>query len=350
MAKTRTVSNHLKSRLVTGTLIIWGLAICAIGLISIEYFSTRHSVWLVAVIALVVTCVLSLLLLISGLSVLQCLETLELWIVDAARTEVVQPVPNLPFLNKSTEPIFRACNALAARLKVDSYRRFQFVDRLAHDMRSSLASIQGYAEVLEDYNAGIEGASLQTYARIITNQTYRLVKMVDDTQTAACISEDRLSLEFKPVRPAVLLPVIIAEARTKNVREISYQDDMKDCLIQGDPYRLREMVSKLIEIAVSFSKSSVSIHALIEDEQAGSWVKIQVEDHGNGLSKPELTALIHPFEVGMDHITSPIFCHSMSFYIMKAIVDGHKGRLDVQSQPGQGTTYTILLPVQELNQ
>jgi len=350
MTKSQTVATHLKSRLITGTIIIWGLVITAMVAIIIEYFSTRHSILLLAVGLLAGTCAISLVMLVFILPVLQCLDTLEVWVSESARKGVVQPIALAPFQKKSVEPILRSCNALSARLKVDSYQRVKFADRLAHDMRSSLASIQGYAEVLVDYHVGLEGASLQSYGKIIANQTNRLVKMIEDAQTATCISEGQLSLEFEPVKPCALLDALIGEARKKNVREIIYQDDLGDYLISGDSFRLREMMSKLIENALSFSTSYVSIHSLVEEDQAGRWVKISVEDHGNPLSETELNALYHPYDPPRDQKTSPIFHSSMSFYIIKAIVDSHNGKMSIQSQPGLGTTYIILLPVQKVNE
>jgi two-component system phosphate regulon sensor histidine kinase PhoR len=221
------------------------------------------------------------------------------------------------------------------------------MERLAHDMRSSLASIQGFAEVLVDYHVGVEGASLPTYGKIIVSQTYRLAKMVDDALTSTCISGNQLRLEFEPVKPGALLAALIDEARQRDVREIKCQDELGDILIAGDTFRLREMLSKLIDNALSLSTSYISVHALVEEDQAGNWVKINVEDHGNGLTESEITVLFHPFEPVKDHKTSPIFLSGLSFYIIQAIVEGHRGKLDVKSQPGQGTTYSILLPIQK---
>jgi signal transduction histidine kinase len=225
-----------------------------------------------------------------------------------------------------------------------------FMERLAHDMRSSLASIQGYAEVLVDYHVGVEGASLQTYGKIIVGQTYRLAKMIEDAVTSTCISGNQLRLEFEPVRPGTLLAALIDEARKKDVREIRYLDELGDVLIAGDTFRLREMLSKLIDNALSLSTSYVSIHALVENDQAGNWVEINVEDHGNGLTESEMNVLFHPFEPVKDHKTSPIFLSGLSFYIIQAIVEGHKGKLTVKSQPGQGTTYLLLLPIQKVKE
>jgi signal transduction histidine kinase len=350
MAKSQTVSSHLKNRLVTGTLIFWGSIVIAIVSILIEYFSTHHPVLLLAVFAIVVTCLISLAMLFFILPVLDCLNMLELWMNGAPGNEVIAPIQDSPFLNKSTEPFFRACNAFAARLRDDSFRRIQFVERLAHDMRSSLASIQGYGEVLIDYHIGIEGASLQSYGRIITNQTYRLVKMVEAAQTATCILEGRLRLEREPVNLGTLLSALIAEARCNNIREIKYQDDLGECVITGDSFRLHEMISKLVDNALSLSTSYIFIHAQVDRDQSESWVKINVEDHGHALSIPEIDALLHPFELSKEHKTSPMFRNSLSFYIIKAIVDGHNGRLILEPQPGEGTTYTILLPFQKINE
>jgi len=224
------------------------------------------------------------------------------------------------------------------------------VERLAHDMRSSLASIQGYAEVLQDYSIGVEGASLQTYGKIIASQTYRLGKMIEDARTASCISDDFLRVEFESVRPCVLLDVLVTEARKNNIREIRYQNDLGECIIAGDTYLLRDMINKLIDNALTFSHSYISIRALVENGPSGSWAKIVVEDNGSGFSETELNALFRPFDPPKDRKTSPIFHSSLSFYIIKAIVDGHKGKLDVKSQPGQGTTYTIDLPVQKVKE
>ena len=345
MAKFQTVSNYLKKRLVIGTIIIWGLGITSIAAVLFDYFATRHSILLVVVGLLVGVCVINLVLLYFVLPVLHGIDVLELWIKDGANAGILQPIPQSPYL-KLIEPIFQACNALQTQLKLRGSRRIQFVERLAHDMRSSLASIQGYAEVLVDYHVGVEGASLQTYGRIIANQTYRLVKIVEDAETATCIAENRLSLEFEPIRLNALLDALIAEASKQNAREIVYQDDMGDCMVLGDSYRLREMISKIIENALVSTTSYVSIHTQIEEAQTGSWVKINIEDHGNPLSNAEINTIFNPFEAPKSHKTSPVFRSSLSFYIIKGIVESHNGKLSVQSLPGHGTTYTILLPVQ----
>jgi signal transduction histidine kinase len=349
MGKSQTVSQYIKSRLAKETIFILGLVVSAITIISIVYFFTRQSILLLAVAFLAGTCVINLIVFISLQPVLHDLKTLELWITDASQPGVVQPVINSPFPNKSIEPLFRACNTLASRLKGDSYRRVQFVDRLAHDLRSSMASIQGYAEVLVEYHIGIEGASLQSYGKIIASQTYRLVKMIDDARTAFLISEDLFSLKLEPLKLCTLLSAIIAEIRENNVREIILQDDLGDCMVAGDAFRLRDMMSKLVENALSFSTSFVSIQAQVENDPSGSWVKIKVEDHGKALSEPEIAALFHPFDLPKAKKTSPIFQSSLSFYIIKAIVDGHNGKLTVQSQPGQGTTYTVHIPAMKVN-
>jgi len=350
MAKSQTVSNHIKSRLVTATIIIWGLAISAIVAISIEYYFTRHSILLLPVALLVGICAVNLSMFTFSLPLIDCLDPLEFWIKDTAQSEGIKSIPVPPSMKKTIEPLFKACNALADRLKGNSNRRVLFMERLSHDMRSSLASIQGYAEVLGDSSAGVDGASLQTYGKIIASQSYRLGKMIDDAQTATCISENRLYLEFEPIRPGALLAAIIAETRKNNVRDIIYQDDLGDCLIEGDTFRLREMMSKIIDNALSFSNSNISIHSRVENDQAPGRIEIIVEDHGNGFSEAELTALFHPFEPAKDHKTLPILRNSLSFYIIEAIVDGHHGKLTIQSQPGQGTTFTVSLPVQKVEQ
>jgi signal transduction histidine kinase len=346
MFKSKTVSDHLKSRLVAGTIIFWVSIIIAIAAILIEYFTSGHSVLLLAVFALVMTCVISLIMIFIILPVLHCLDTLELWMTDAARSGVVQPVLEPPFLNKSTEPFFRAWNALATRIRANNNMRVKFVERLAHDIRSSLASIQGYAEVLIDYHIGIEGASLQTYGKIIATQTYQLVRMIEDTHTATCIAESQFRLEHQPINLSILMRTLISEARGNSVREIKFQDDLGECTVTGDSFRLREMISKLVDIALSLSTSSVFIHAQVDNDQSGSWIKITVEEHGKTLSEAEIAALFSPFDRFKNSKTSPLFQNSLSFYIIIAIVDGHNGKVIVQPQPGQGTTYTVFLPVQ----
>jgi signal transduction histidine kinase len=350
MAKSQTVSRHLKGRMATGILIFWGSVIVSIAAILIEYLSTHHFVLLVAVFALVVPCAISVIMLFFILSVLRCLDMLELWMNNASRSAVVQPVLDAPYLDKSTESFFQAWNALVTRLRSRSNRRVQFVERYAHDMRSSLASIQGYAEVLIDYHIGIEGASLQSYGKIIATQTQRLAKMIEDAETATCIAEGRLRLEHEPFNLSSLINAVISEARGKNVREIKYQNDLGEYIITGDSFRLREVIRKLVDSAFSLSTSCIFIHVQLDHDQSERWVKITVEDHDKVLSEPELTALFQPFDLPKENKISSIFQNSVNFYIIKATVEGHNGRVTVQSQPGRGTTYTVFLPVQKVNE
>ncbi len=347
MTKFQTVWKQQSRRFITGTIIIWGLVIISIIVSLIEYFSTRHSILLLVVVALAVNCVISLTLFVLILPVFHNLDVLELWMTDSARQEIVQPIQGLPFQNKSTEFLLRACNALSVRLRVDSCRRIQLIEQLAHDMRSSLASIQGYAEVLTiDYQVGIEVANLHTYGKIIANQTNQLVEMIEDAQTVFHISEDHLSFNFEPVKPRTLISALIAETRRNTDREIIYQDDLGECMITGDSFRLHQMLKRLVGNALSSSISNISIHTQVDQDQSRSWVKIRIEDHGNALSELELASLfLHPFEPPTNCKTSPLFRSNLNIYIIKAIIDGHKGELTIQSQPEQGTTYTVLLPI-----
>jgi signal transduction histidine kinase len=272
------------------------------------------------------------------------------WISETAQTNFGKPSPVLNSRGKLIEPIFHAINALTARLKVDSYRRFQFSDRLAHDMRGSLACIQGYAEMMEDNNHSVELDSFRTYGKKITSQTYRLGKMVEDARMSSAIFENQLNLEFTPLRLGVLLAALVSEAQQMNAREIIYMDDLGECVITSDSYFLREMISRLLDNALSFSNSTISIHTLVNNDQTGSWAKIIVEDHGRGFKDVELAALLQPYDPSKDHKTLPIFRTSMSFYIINAIAERHKGKFSVHSQPGLGTTYTIDLPVEIVKQ
>lgn len=242
--------------------------------------------------------------------------------------------------------LLQAYNTLAERQAGSSAGRMQFQERLAHDMNSLLASIQGYAELVAASGAQPGRLDLEKIGSILSRQTLRLGGMIEDAILATRIYEDRLEMVYQPVRLGPLLASLVEEARQQSGRELVYQDMVENSFINGDALRLREAFSKLIDNALKFSEPGTPVRVSIDRNGTAGGIEVQVEDHGIGMAEAEQAALFQPFGRIRNERTRAISGNGLSLYIARAIIEGHHGQIGVRSQPGQGTTLAVTLPLE----
>jgi signal transduction histidine kinase len=112
--------------------------------------------------------------------------------------------------------------------------------------------------------------------------------------------------------------------------------------VLGDPARLRQLFLVLLDNAVRYSKSKGAVR--VEIESTGGEVTVRVSDRGIGIPPEELEGIFERFRRGGNAATMNEEGLGLGLPVAKAIVEAHKGRIEMASRPGEGTTVTVALP------
>jgi signal transduction histidine kinase len=238
----------------------------------------------------------------------------------------------------------RALNVAYNNLSSQEKLRTDFIATLSHELRTPLTSAQGFLHLI---NRGAMQGSAQRIA--LETVTRNVEKMVDLINNLLVLYEMHLSSpEYSDVALAELVREAIREARTvmdaqQNPVEFVREGELP--MIRGDRNGLLLAVRSLIENAFKFSQDNdlvvVNLY-LVDEDTAG----LDVIDLGIGIPLEAQEHIFEPFYrvegTGPDRLFSGL---GVGLAISKFIIEQHQGQLTVESNPGEGSTFTIRLPL-----
>lgn len=236
--------------------------------------------------------------------------------------------------------------SLAVRQRNEERMR-QFVADASHELRTPLASIRGYSELsLRALGQSSDAetpatASAHTALERIQAQSLRMTSLVEDLLLLARLEEGR-ELSLSTVDLSRLVIEGVADARPTGPEHIWELDVPADPVeIEGDLGRLQQVVTNLLANARTHTPAGTRIS--IGVAAAGPDAIIRVHDDGPGIDPAIRDALFSRFARGDRSRTRATGGSGLGLSITKAIVDGHGGTIEVESEPG-GTTFTLRLP------
>jgi signal transduction histidine kinase len=228
-----------------------------------------------------------------------------------------------------------------ARLQEFDRIKSEFVATVAHDFRSPLMSIRGFAELtLEEPDLPPERRN--EFMRTIIAETDDLAALANDTLLISHMETGQLTYDWKPVDVHRELRDAIPPGLATHTVLVDVPDDFP--VIRADPGRLRQVLNNLVSNALKYSPlgSTVTLRAR---ERGRDQVMVEVNDEGLGVPADQAGRLFQKFERvrSPEHLKIP--GTGLGLYICKRIVEGHHGRIWVESEPGQGSTFAFTLPL-----
>lgn len=217
------------------------------------------------------------------------------------------------------------------------------ISMFAHDMRSSLTGIHGLGLRLLTKSAVMDDQKKVEYLKIINKEASKLESLVDDFLEFSRLETGRLKLSFRAMsldkELLELYDIYEPRAGQKDlVLELVLDETLP--IIEGDVNRLRRVFTNLLDNALKFSRSHGKITLSASD--MGQEIHVRVTDEGIGIAEDEL-----PYIFDIFHRTQGAEKregYGIGLATVKAIVEGHGGRVKVESVLGKGTTFTISLP------
>ncbi len=217
----------------------------------------------------------------------------------------------------------------------------EFVTTVSHDLRSPLTAILGYIELIERSGGlNVQQEEFIRRVQLSVGQITDLVSnLLDLGRIEAGLDEAK---ENTPI--AVLARYALESMRsTAEGKGLTLESDIPEELpmVLGAPIRLRQMIGNLLDNAVKYTPPEGVIH--IEGEGEGNQVILRVRDSGPGIPAADQPYLFDKF-FRASNVPEDLPGTGLGLSIVKSIVDNHDGRIWVESELGQGTTFTVVLP------
>jgi signal transduction histidine kinase len=231
----------------------------------------------------------------------------------------------------------------SANLRLQEFDRLksEFVAMVAHDFRSPLMAIRGFAEmVLEDSDLGEDNRKV--FVQTIINETDDLARLATDTFLITQMETGHFTYQWSEIELGSFILDAIARGRADHPVGLDVPAGLPR--LTADPERLRQVLSNLISNAVKYSPGGDSV-VVRARQPAGGHVQIEVIDHGLGIPHEQMGRLFQKFERVRTEQHSRIAGTGLGLYICRLIVEGHGGRIWAESEPGMGSTFSVLLPL-----
>jgi len=231
-------------------------------------------------------------------------------------------------------------------LKALERERANLVSMFAHDMKSPLVGIQGFALRLLKKGELSDAQKQTKYLEIIRREAAQLEKIINDFLDFTRLETGNLKLSFSAVyldkELLELLESFQARYDQKGV-DLSMMGTESLPVIQGDAANLRRAFTNLLDNALKYSARGTQVR--IEAEAVGDTVVLRFIDQGAGITPEELPYIFDMFYRASSHGKQP--GHGLGLAGVEAIVKGHGGRVMVSSEVGKGSVFSVLLPVSQ---
>jgi signal transduction histidine kinase len=227
-------------------------------------------------------------------------------------------------------------------LKATDEFRKELISNVSHDLRTPIASIQGYAETLIMKKDHLDSDELSKYLEIIYSSCDRLRKLVSELFDLSKLQTNQVKLNPEPFSIAELISDIANKYRIISQKKgISINAFIpKDLpMVEADILLIDRVLQNLIDNALKFCKEGDFINIEIRQE-TNEKVEVSIADSGEGISPDELPYIFDRYSKAKDLSEST----GLGLAIVKEIIELHKTDIKVFSQPGNGTSFLFYLP------
>jgi signal transduction histidine kinase len=223
-------------------------------------------------------------------------------------------------------------------------QQMEFVASVSHELRTPLAVIRSAGENLADGVVHDE-EQVRKYGDLVRNEGRRLTEMVEQILDFAGIESGHVGFALRPVAIAPMLHEIVESSRSlvDGARiQVEYAIPEQQPPALGDEAALRRVFQNLIANAIKYGERGGWIG--IRATQAGREVHVTIADRGIGIAPAEQPRIFEPFYRAPDVVAAQIQGAGLGLSLVKRIVEAHGGRVSVQSIPGSGSEFTVVLP------
>ncbi len=230
-----------------------------------------------------------------------------------------------------------------SKLQEINQMKDDFISVASHELRTPLTAIKSYVAMVESDLGPKISEKTQHRLWVIRQSLQRLENLVEDLLNVSRIEQNRLDFSLSPIDPWLVIEEVtnqlLPTAQDKNLELIVDKPDESHRVI-GNADRLREVLTNLVGNAIKYTPSgSVTVSSEIDKGK----YKILVKDTGLGISPEDQEKLFQKFSRIRNNKTRDIPGTGLGLWITKQMVERMQGQIFVDSVPGQGTVFTVVL-------
>jgi signal transduction histidine kinase len=248
---------------------------------------------------------------------------------------------------------------LNAQLSELNELKDKFITITNHEMRTPLAVLKGYLDLMDMELEHQNNQDVNEYLQIISSTVDEMVEMIDDMHNLSNLHNSRIKTKMILVNSNELVTEIFNEMhalfKRRNVN-LSIKNTSKDFFVLADRKELKRAIRELVQNALKFTNSDGKVSISVAHVSLNKQIFIAIADTGIGIPNDKLRLIFEPFyEVQdvMHHSTSKTgFMGSgigVGLSLSKEIVESFGGEIVVESTPGKGSVFTIILPQADAN-
>jgi signal transduction histidine kinase len=220
-----------------------------------------------------------------------------------------------------------------------------FLAAMSHDLRTPLNAIGGYVELLElGVHGPVTSDQEETLARIAANQRH-LLTLISDILQFAQVEAGRVQFDLRPLVVRDLLRSLEAlVGPSADARGVAYSatDCATELRVMGDEERVRQILLNLVGNATKFTPPGGWVLLSCAAEEA--WVLFRIRDNGPGIALEKQQTIFDPFVQVDRRLNRPLEGVGLGLAISRDLARAMGGELEVESAPGEGSTFTLRLP------
>jgi len=238
-----------------------------------------------------------------------------------------------------------ALRAAKVEAELASKAKSEFIANMSHELRTPLNAVIGFSEMLHTHS-DLEADKVNQYSGYIKEAAEHLLTLINSILDVSKIQAGKLQVEREEVdiHPIIRSCLLIIEAKAKETSvKVTRQvpDDLP--LIFGDPLRIKQIVINLLSNAVKFApeRSEISLSAVAV---GNDMVRIEIKDHGRGMTLEEIETALRPFGQVSSGFSKSHEGTGLGLPISQALAKMHGGSLVLESAPGEWTKAIVTLP------
>src|SRR5919202_4297981 len=226
----------------------------------------------------------------------------------------------------------------------------EFISVLSHELRSPLTYVYGFSELLSSRSVSTE--QVNKVAQNIHREAALMLRLVDDLLDVSRMEMGRYQIEPQPVRVMKEVEHLVTQVQSQTDKHQVVVEGETDLVVEADPVRMRQVLQNLLNNAVRYSPAGgrVTVRLGYDPNSVGEdgtprMAHLAVADQGVGIPEKELGRVFEKFHRVDGELKQKVRGSGLGLAICQAIVEGHGGRIWVESTVGQGSTFQFTLPL-----
>jgi PAS domain S-box-containing protein len=231
------------------------------------------------------------------------------------------------------------------RLKEVDRLKTSIVANVSHELRTPLSSIKAYTELLLDDVGGGEPTARREFLSVIDQQADRLSHLISDLLDLSRLESGQFEVRKEPLYVDEVIADVVGHVEMERIEKtVSVRRDLSPVRrIVADRALLRIIVENLVTNAVKFSRPGGRVDVLAREEEDN--LVLQVLDRGLGISSDEMPYLFQKFRRLEAAKQAGIKGTGLGLALVKEAVHAHDGSIEVHSEVGEGSCFTVRLPL-----